>query len=338
MKKKTVIITAFLACLLLVGAAFLLITKENSNGKNWNFNCTVSVTDGVANPEKDILNFEIEKDGDYVFDCAWEAGNPGLLTGLNLVNENGRTLFACTGESADIESKPLQLKAGNYQMEIYYIASGESLEQFFEVTGLESFEESEGKYAFAQKGEWEEEYSITLKTAGIISVGIVLLFSVILGILIVMILLAVTKNDESVKCKFDERQEIVRGRGFKYGFFSMMISGGVLIGLKLLGVSLLQEMEVAMTLSILIGIMVFASYCVWNDGYFSLNENRRRLMVVFAAIGVLNIFVGIVNIIHKTAIIDGKLTIHSINLFCSLLFIVIFSVLFFKNIKDGRDE
>lgn len=338
-KKKVIIVSLLLAILLLIGAAVFLIMKENGTDKQTNFTRTVSVTDGVANPKKDVLNLEIEHDGDYVYYLEWEAESPGLLTGINLVSEDGESVFNCTGETAYIETMPLKLKAGNYQMEIYYIASDESLEEFFEITGLEGFEDNE-EYLFVPDGEWKTEYDISWEKAGAMShalkVGIII--GAIIGLLVAIIVLASSKTDDSVKSQFDERQEAVRGRGFKYGFFTMILCDIIITMLKLLEVSLLQELEVAMVLSIMIGVMVFASYCIWNDGYFALNENRKQLMIFLVIIGVINLLLGVVNVVEKVAIIDGRLTFRSINLFCGLLFVVIFMVMFLKKIKDGKGE
>ena len=99
-----------------------------------------------------------------------------------------------------------------------------------------------------------------------------ILCGAVVGLLIVVILLRLMKTDGSSKCKFDERQELVRGKGFQYGFFAIMISNAVLLFMKAFEISLFSDLQVAMVLSIVIGISVFACYCIWNDGYFALNE------------------------------------------------------------------
>lgn len=70
-------------------------------------------------------------------------------------------------------------------------------------------------------------------------IGLVLVFAV--SALLVLLLLKTTKNDGSIKCKYDERQELVRGRGFKYALF---------------------------TIGAIIGMMVYVIYAIWNEAYF----------------------------------------------------------------------
>ena len=45
-----------------------------------------------------------------------------------------------------------------------------------------------------------------------------ILCGLLIGGIVVVIILKLTKEDGSVKCKYDERQQLVRGIGFKYGF------------------------------------------------------------------------------------------------------------------------
>ena len=40
----------------------------------------------------------------------------------------------------------------------------------------------------------------------------------VLGLILFIIILKVTKKDGKIKCQYDERQELARGKGFKYGY------------------------------------------------------------------------------------------------------------------------
>lgn len=108
--------------------------------------------------------------------------------------------------------------------------------------------------------------------------------------------------------------------------------------LGLLEVALFAEAEVPLFLSIVAGVAVFACYCIWNDGYFSLNENRRSLMIVFAVVGIVNIVLGILHIQRGEFLVNGRLTFNSLNFFCGILAIIIFVALFLKKLKDDREE
>ncbi|MBQ2804208.1 MAG: hypothetical protein IJF07_09960 [Lachnospiraceae bacterium] len=164
-----------------------------------------------------------------------------------------------------------------------------------------------------------------------------ILGGVIIGLIIVVVLNMVSKTDNSIVCKYDERQELVRGKGFKYGYFSIMISNVMWILLSLLEVSLFCNIETAMFISIIVGVGVFACYCIWNDGYFALNENRKGLMIVFAIVGGINLYIGLMNVIQGSVLENGSLTMKSANLFCGILLFAIFIMLLLKEAKDRKE-
>lgn len=161
---------------------------------------------------------------------------------------------------------------------------------------------------------------------------------VLVGILFIFIFLKVTKTDGKMKCKYDERQNTARGNGFKYGFFTLLICN-LLQAFAFDGkMSLPVDQSVILLISVVLGILVYVSYCIWNDAYFSLNENRRKVLVGFVVIGVFNLLIGISNLHSGKAFTDGVLNFRSINLFCGLLFLVIFAVLLAKHLTKKQEE
>ncbi len=343
MKKRITIITCIIAGLLvLIGGTLLFLRKDMGAKTNEiRFGEMVTVSNGVAEPTMSQLPIQVEKSSSYSFLLEWEAKQPGLLSGINIVNEQGESVFACTGESARIETLVQYLTAGEYTLEIHYLTSEEAFDAFYERVGSEpEYSDGEWEYDYAENGQWEIDYVISTFDTAAEGDGMAyaLIVGVIIGLLLVVIIMAATKTDDNIKCNFDERQELVRGKGFKYGFFTMLICNGIFAVLKLLEVALFAEAEVPMFFSMLVGVAVFACYCIWNDGYFSLNENRRSLMIVFAVVGIVNVALGVINICRGEFLVNGSLTFHSLNFFCGILSAVIFVALLFKKIKDGRDE
>lgn len=161
---------------------------------------------------------------------------------------------------------------------------------------------------------------------------------IVVALIITFILLLVMKTDGSLKCKYDERQELVRGRGFKYGFFTLLIYFAVY---GYLGIALEKLPVDHMTgcfVGILLGVLVCACYQIWNEGYFALNENRRRVLIIFAVVAVVNFLIAGRNMMHGEMVHNGVLTIHSLNLFCGLMFIIIAVVLFLKDRLGAKEE
>lgn len=114
------------------------------------------------------------------------------------------------------------------------------------------------------------------------------LTGILVGGIGILLFWKLTKKDGSRKCIFDERQQIVRGQAFKYGFFGWMIFDGLCIladtGLQI------QYMDKSMELfsGMLVGLIIYGSYSIWHDGYISLNENPKRIMAILTAAALLN--------------------------------------------------
>lgn len=160
---------------------------------------------------------------------------------------------------------------------------------------------------------------------------------VLVGLVLVVIILKWVRGDGSKKCKFDERQELVRGTSFKYGFFALIIYNGAYILASMALEKLPFDTATGMFFGICIGVMVFAAYGIWHDGYLALNEKPARVMIAFTLIGIVNLALGIRSFVAGDAFVDGQLTFRGINLFCGLLFVFIGVVYLLKWIKDVRE-
>lgn len=160
---------------------------------------------------------------------------------------------------------------------------------------------------------------------------------ILCGLLLILLILKLTKTDGSLRCKYDERQQIIRGRGFQYAFFMLMFYN-VLFGLKdeLFGLKLVDNMT-GMFIGIVIGAMVYAVYCIWHEGYYSLNEKRGRVQIAFFGIGVINLLLSLRSLMHGTMIRDGVLTFSSINLLCAVLMFLLVFVSLAKNRAAGKE-
>lgn len=335
-KKKITIIICSILIVLLIALCPILIIMDTPI-QEIHFTGKVTVEDGVANPAGETISFTVEEDGEYYWFYNW-VGLPGMITGMSVKTSDGEVVFACTAEGCYAESEPMELKAGTYEIETVYLTNDEDMRAFLTDNGIDEI--GSEPYTYIENGAWSTEYTVGLEENSHLSIGVKVAFVIglAIGLLVVAICLAASKKGDETKNQFDERQELVRGIGFKYGFFTLMISNAVLLFLKVLEVPLFGNMEVAMTVSIVAGVAVFASYCIWNDGYFALNENRKSLLIMFGLIGALNIVIGIANLIAGVVIENGALTFRSTNLFCALLFLVIFVVLLLKHIKDGKEE
>ncbi len=165
------------------------------------------------------------------------------------------------------------------------------------------------------------------------------LCGVAVGIAIVIVLLLITRKDGSMKCKYDERQELVRGRGYKYAFFTMIICECVIMYLNEdAGLERYITSSLEMFIAFSVSIAVYASYCIWHEGYFGLNENHGRRLAVFILLGVMNIVLGIIAWNAGTCVEDGALTFQFSNVICGILALWVSIMAALKWIRDRKED
>lgn len=165
------------------------------------------------------------------------------------------------------------------------------------------------------------------------------LIGFITGFLIVMIISYFIKKKMRKKdvCDYDERQHIVRGIGYKYGFFSMMIVLLVYLVLKRIFHLPITE-EVGIPLCIFVALIVFATYCIWKDAYIGLCERRKNVIILFFVIFFINAIVSVVGIVKEEIFLNGKFTGELLNLFCAVTFLFLDVVMLVKAYQERTME
>ncbi len=174
---------------------------------------------------------------------------------------------------------------------------------------------------------------------GNLAYGLGFVFGIVLASAIILIpmLIALTK-DGKIKRKYDERQEAIRGRGFKMAFYTMitlnMLYGFLQVACKELPI----EPSVVVFIIVFMGIGVYAWYCILNDGYFALNERIPQTIVVFTIIGLANLLIGLVNIMDGTIMNEGVIGFESISIVCGIFMLITVLVILIKQHKDKKED
>ena len=147
-------------------------------------------------------------------------------------------------------------------------------------------------------------------------------------------------SKKSMKGTFDERQELVRGRGYKYASFTFL--GLLTLDLLIESLDAFETLPVSRTLAIffiiLVGIMVYALYCIENDSYFGVGTDSRTYRAVMWIVIVCNAVSGFTGL-KEGAMEDGKLAFGPCAslLFC-LAFVIIMITLRIKQRKMAEEE
>ena len=165
-----------------------------------------------------------------------------------------------------------------------------------------------------------------------VSVGIMI------GLVICLVLFRYMNKDRHVKTQYDEMQEIIRGRAYKYAFCVMAVCEAILGILALGEVRLPMHAMVVHFSVLLIGIIVQCTYCIFKDAYIGINTNSRRFIIVMIVAGLIN-FLGCAGAIRShEMVVDGILETPAINLLCGVMCLVICLEVGIKNLMDKRES
>lgn len=123
--------------------------------------------------------------------------------------------------------------------------------------------------------------------------------------------------------KYDERQEINRGKAFKAGFVTVCIWELLYYAAELFGVAIPAEGGLMAICGILAGLCVFAVRSVFTDAYIPINRRSNLTVVPLLAISFMDITVGVSNIIDGKLITDGRLNCHAATLFVGIILLIV---------------
>ena len=158
----------------------------------------------------------------------------------------------------------------------------------------------------------------------------------LIGIIIVIILYKIVNTNHRAKTEYDERQQVIRGRGYMYGFYAFVIVECILLVLSIGEIPLPLSDFILHFCSIIIGCMVLCCYCIWKGAYWGINNNPKRYAIVFIALCILNAIPVIGAAAGGELIQDGRPGFAFVNLIVLIMFGVISVELIVKHIVDQR--
>ena len=331
MKKKWVAVV--LAVLLLFGIAVAVFTYGSASeiATDVRYTQDIVVEKGVAKETSHTIPFTLKDDGTYQFTVDWNAVKEGVITGFAVRNQTDEIVFCVTGESVEAESTELELTAGEYRAEYQFITDEQQFAKLQEEANLINYSNDSEEYVYATDTSYETEYHFVAERLRSESYKLGMLVGMLVGaavgIILIAFILKYVKTDKRDEAKYDERQLKVRGDGFKYGFFTGLFYNMILCLIHIAEIKIPIAEEVLLFLCIIISVSVYAIYCIRKEAYISLNESASRFKIMFSALGVMNIGIGLMAYFHGGMIVDGVLTFRCLNLLCGIFLLVIAIVL-----------
>ena len=162
-----------------------------------------------------------------------------------------------------------------------------------------------------------------------------------IGLFIVGVFGVLTFNSKESKKGYDERQLAVRGRGYTYAYFTVMILSILHIFTKDM-ISLPVSNELISLIILFISGIVLNIYIVFHDAYYIYkNNNCKKQFITYIIIFLLNAYYLIRSVSDHTLFKDGILQFREgINLIAAVAIIILALNLVIKLIIDRckKDE
>lgn len=116
----------------------------------------------------------------------------------------------------------------------------------------------------------------------------------IIGITLVILIIKICTRDKSGKPEYDERQFIARLKSFRAGFVAMVITSALLAVLAIAEIKLPVIEASKYFIPVLVGIIALVSCGIWTDGYWGINFNKTRFLIIMTVLSIFNLALPIV--------------------------------------------
>ncbi|MBP3506213.1 MAG: hypothetical protein J6K43_07415 [Lachnospiraceae bacterium] len=339
MKKKGLIIGIACICLVLLIGLYFLFGNRGETITDFRFTEDIVVENGVADIAESEIPFTVEEDGTYVMHTTWNAKEAGMISGLAVYNPAGEIVFCVTGESVEADSVEVELEAGEYIAHYYYLTNEDDLDALVQDSNAVGYSDEE-PYTYATNGTYEMTYQFSIQKTDGMNIWLCLgvLAGIVIGAILIIVVLILTKTDGNIEPKYDERQLLERGKGFKLAFFVEMIYTAFLILMYIMEIKVPVATEVLLFFGIVLSVFVYAVYCIRKEAYISLNESVKKLNVAFLLIGIANLLIGVSHCFSGGMIQDGVLTFRSLNLICGIFMMIMSIVIGTSQIESKEEE
>ncbi len=140
--------------------------------------------------------------------------------------------------------------------------------------------------------------------------------------------------------EYDERQQLAIGKGYKYGYYAMLIYIAVYALFDLMTGIHWCEVYTGLFIGVLLSVGIFGVVCIRNDAYLPLKQSPCRYITMFLVLGALNLGIGALHYVDEgTFVENGMLNNSIVNPLVGLLLVVLAVALWVKTLheKNARE-
>ena len=361
MKKKSLLkLIAYILIIIFMVLAFgfLSVGTDEANEGYVKYKQTVRVIDGSVSEPESFTPFSVKADGNYIlrFSLLPEgvskddvgsvaADDLGFITTVLVTDSYGAVRYSSVQGAIYLDTV-VYLEEGDYYAGfIVHTGRDEFLEyaseNFLSRKEAEMIADASSFDSFPDNTEQVMEYEFSYESEAENSRIVAGIVALILGIVLMLVLIVreiLIMSGADVHDKYDERQKLEQGKGFKLGFFTLLIELGIVMCIDCSGLIPDSSAYVFYGGALFISITVYAVYCIWHESYFAINRTGKGTIIMLAVICLMNLLICIGNGLSGLIIINGVPTFRILNVYCVIAFLIVFIAMILKKISNGISE
>lgn len=271
-----------------VAAQMILVNEVTTNRTE-----VIKVGDGTISPSVK-QNLVLGNSGNAQFFAKWwPEEDLGYITAVILRDMNNEMLFYSTGNKLECWSKEMRLKKGTYEVELVFFGNDSDFKTYFENIGVDT---SGWEVADCFKeGTYTVNYEFGIKGSSSAITGIGIITILFLIIIASHLAIVITSNSGNTKAYYDERQLLARGQASNASTYSMLTYFGIYFLLKMGEFYLPLPDTIMIFGGVLLGFVVLATLCIWNNAYIALNQKPKSTLGLLTIVCGINLMSAIVN-------------------------------------------
>ena len=137
--------------------------------------------------------------------------------------------------------------------------------------------------------------------------------------------------------EYDERQTLVRGKAFQYGFYALLLYNAVYAMACAALERELMEPMLSGLLGVYVGLLVLGLYTIWNGAFFPVGAPQRLKVWLWFVLGVVCTVLSARYAQSGAFVADGMLTLECLQPIAGGTFFVLGAAILLRQRRDRRE-
>ncbi len=163
------------------------------------------------------------------------------------------------------------------------------------------------------------------------------MLAVLIALLLFAVILALLNRNKGRNKDFDERQTLVRGRGYKYGFCTLLLAIAVILAMITFDVLPRELTFFSLCAALFLGLFVFCAYNIWHDAFFGLHQKPGTYLLICLAVMLANLLWPVISLIEGASLRSLLAPSACPNLLFAVLFFLIALTILGKLLADRKE-